>query len=65
MYAIEKFAGGFIVADYSGKRGKFGAAYSGTDGLWRDQPAGMPPFATKDDAETFKQALSESKGNNA
>jgi hypothetical protein len=32
-FAIEKYGKGFIVADYNGKRGKFGAAYAGRDGV--------------------------------
>lgn len=50
--AIESYGGGFILADYSGNRGKFGAAYCGSDGLWRDQPIGMEPFQTKEEAKT-------------
>lgn len=56
MMAVEKFGGGFIVSDYTGQRGKFGAAYAGKDGVWRDQPVGMPPFATQAEADAFKQA---------
>jgi hypothetical protein len=55
--AIEPYAGGFIVADYSGKRGRFGAAYAGTDGLWRDQPLAIPPFATKEAAEEWVMSI--------
>lgn len=42
-YAVESYGGGFILCDYSGKRGKFGAAYLGIDGEWRSQPMGMTP----------------------
>jgi len=37
-YKVEDFARGFIIVDYSGRRGKFGAAYTGKDMVWRDQP---------------------------
>ena len=47
-YAVESYGGGFILCDYSGKRGKFGAAYRGKDGEWRSQPIGMTPFATEE-----------------
>lgn len=55
-HSIESYGGGFIVADYTGKRGKFGAAYAGKDGVWRDQPVGIPPFATREDAEKWSDA---------
>jgi hypothetical protein len=56
-YAIEQYGNGFIVADYSGERGSHGAAFTGTDGVWRNQPIGMPPFASKDAAEAFVKEL--------
>ena len=51
QYKIEAYGRGCIVADYSGKRGKYGAAYMGREGVWNDQPIGMTPFATRKDAE--------------
>jgi hypothetical protein len=55
-WSIENYGKGVIVADYSGKRGKFGAAYAGRDGLWRDQPAGIDPFTDTQTAEAFAKA---------
>lgn len=52
-YKIEPYGKGFIVADYSGNRGKFGAAYAGKTGEWHIQPIALDPFATEDDAEKF------------
>lgn len=45
--SIEPYGGGFILADYSGKRGKVGASYCGSDNEWRDQPVGMTPFKSE------------------
>ena len=50
MYSVEPYGNGFILCDYSGNRGQFGAAYRGRDGEWRDQPIGIPPFDTEADA---------------
>ena len=55
-WAIENYGKGVIVADYSGKRGKFGAAYAGRDGVWRDQPSGLDPFTDAQTAEAFAKA---------
>ncbi len=52
-YAIENYGKGCIVADYSGNRGKFGAAYAGKDGEWHDQPIGIEPFTDTQTAEAF------------
>ena len=49
-YAVEPYGGGFILVDYSGKRGTFGAAYRGRGDVWFNQPSGMSPFATEADA---------------
>lgn len=49
-YAVEKYADGFILCDYSGKRGKFGAAYLGKCGDWKSQPLGLIPFLTEEKA---------------
>ena len=56
-YSIEPYGTGFLVADYSGKRGKHGAAYAGKDGVWRDQPVGISPFESRADAEKFASDL--------
>ena len=58
-YVIEAYGGGFIVVDYSGKRGQFGAAYTGSDGVWRSQPMGMTPFETQELANQFVKDLKE------
>jgi len=49
-YAVESYGGGFIVVDYSGKRGEFGAAYRGMGGEWRSQPVVQDPYPTEDAA---------------
>ncbi len=53
-YAVERYGKGFIVADYSGKRGRLGAAYAGRDGVWHDQPISVgEPFASEDAARQW------------
>lgn len=54
--AIEEFGNGYIVADYSGNRGRQGAAYAGVDGIWQDQPMGIDPFPTKLAAQIWADA---------
>ncbi len=49
-FAVESYAGGFMLVDYSGNRGKFGAAYTGTDMDWRSQPQVSCPFNSEDEA---------------
>lgn len=46
--AVESYAGGFMLADYSGERGE--AAYCGRSLQWRRIPSCSDPFATKEDA---------------
>ena len=46
--SVEKFANGFIIADYSGRRGE--AAYCGKSLGWINQPAVKDPFETELDA---------------
>ncbi|MDE1673814.1 hypothetical protein [Nocardia gipuzkoensis] len=46
-YDIEPYAGGFIIADYSGNRGHFGAAYAGVSLEWNEQPTVGDPFPTE------------------
>jgi hypothetical protein len=53
---IEDYAGGFIVVDYSGKRGKFSAAFVGKDGVWKHQPISLIPFETREAAEAWASA---------
>lgn len=62
-YAIESYGTGFIVADYSGERGRHGAAMAGLDGVWKSQPIGLTPFPTREAAEQFiaDAMLAESK----
>lgn len=52
-YAVESFGDGFIVADFSGERGKFGEAYMGADRKWHSQPINIDrhnTFKTEDEA---------------
>ena len=57
---IEPFSGGFIVADSSGKRGKFGEAYAGKDGKWKDQPSQVgAPFSTREEAVKWDMEAQE------
>ena len=46
--SVESYARGFVLADYSGKRGK--ASYCGRSLEWRRQPVCSDPFATEADA---------------
>lgn len=55
MYVIEYYGNGFIVADYSGKRGRHGAAYAGLDGAWHDQPTDIKEFPDEASARAFAQ----------
>jgi len=55
-YQIEPYADGYLVADYSGNRGAFGAAYAGRDGWWHDMPLNLDPFPSKETAETFAKS---------
>jgi viroplasmin and RNaseH domain-containing protein len=52
-FSIESYGGGYIVVDYSGNRGSFGAAYFGQDGTWNSQPIVRDPFASREAAEAF------------
>jgi len=52
-YAIEPYANGFLVAYYSGNRGKHGAAYCGVGGEWSSQPIVHDPFPDKASAEKY------------
>jgi len=45
-YAIEAYGKGYLIADYSGNRGKHGAAYRGVSDKWLDQPQVSDPFST-------------------
>lgn len=46
--SVESYAGGFILADYSGKRGE--ASYCGISMSWSTQPVVKDPFSTKSEA---------------
>lgn len=46
--AVERYGGGWILADYSGRRGE--ASYCGKSKNWRRQPAVPDPFDTEEDA---------------
>lgn len=53
--AVEPYGGGFILADYSGKRhdrrGRYPeCAYRGQFNEWTVQPIGLIPFATEAEA---------------
>lgn len=56
-YVIESYAGGYIIADYSGNRGSFGAAYRGVSDNWSDQPIVSDPIPSKQQAESIVQTL--------
>jgi hypothetical protein len=52
-YAVENYAGGFILCDYSGKRGSMGAGYMGADKIWYSQPIRInAPFEKETEAWT-------------
>lgn len=46
--AVERYAEGFILADYSGNRGE--ASYCGASMAWRRQPIVRDPFPTEEAA---------------
>jgi len=46
--SVESYARGFMLCDYSGKRGE--ASYCGRSMEWRRQPSCSDPFATEVDA---------------
>jgi hypothetical protein len=58
-YTIEAYGGGWIIADYSGNRGKFGAAYRGRSAEWHDQPIVNDPFAKEYDAQRMVAVLED------
>jgi len=45
---VEPYGGGFILADYSGKRGL--ASYCGVSLDWSTQPVVADPFQTREEA---------------
>lgn len=55
-YMIENYGKGVIVADYSGNRGEFGAAFAGKNGVWKDQPVNIEPFSDEETAKAFAEA---------
>ncbi len=46
---VEPYGGGFILADYSGKRGE--ASYCGRSLDWSRQPVVRDPFQSREKAE--------------
>jgi len=46
---VEPYGGGFILADYSGKRGE--AMYCGVSLDWSSQPIVTDPFPSREEAE--------------
>ena len=46
--AVEPYAGGFLLADYSGNRGQ--ASYCGRSMSWSSQPIVNDPFPTEESA---------------
>lgn len=46
---VEPYGGGFILADYSGKRGE--ASYCGSSLAWSKQPIVDDPFQSREKAE--------------
>jgi hypothetical protein len=60
-FAIEPIGHGFMAVDYTGSRGRFGAAYAGKDGAWHDQPISVrDPFDTREAAEDWARRQSYS-----
>lgn len=45
---VEPYGGGFILADYSGKRGE--ASFCGVSLDWRTQPIVSDPFPSQEEA---------------
>lgn len=56
-YAIEDYGTGYIIADYSGNRGKYGAAYAGVALDWDSQPIVRDPFPTEAAAQQAIEGL--------
>ena len=53
-FSIEPIGGGFVAVDYTGSRGRFGAAYAGQDGVWNDQPISVRvPFTSSEAARSW------------
>jgi hypothetical protein len=64
-YAIEEIGNGMVVVDYTGGRGQFGAAYAGSDGIWRDQPASVSnPFPSEAEASKWADTQSFQRAEN-
>lgn len=55
--AVESYADGFILADYSGNRGE--ASYCGVSMSWSRQPLIRDPFPTKEAAVKAGEAATE------
>lgn len=54
QFSIEPIGRGFMAVDYTGSRGRFGAAYAGKDGVWNDQPISVRnPFDSSDEARAW------------
>ncbi|MEE8151306.1 MAG: hypothetical protein V3T43_06280 [Nitrosomonadaceae bacterium] len=60
IYA-EKYGMGYMIANYTGDVGKFGAGYAGMEefskGIWNSQPITDTPFSTEEDAEKAIKSL--------
>lgn len=56
-YAIEPYGVGWIIADYSGRRGLHGAAYRGRSDYWESQPRVRDPFVLEQDARKVVREL--------
>lgn len=56
-YLVEPIGSGYMVVDTSGKRGKFGEAYMGSDGVWNFQPIVPCPFPDKESADKAVEEL--------
>ncbi len=52
---------GYMIANYTGDVGKFGAGYAGMEefskGIWNSQPITDTPFSTEEDAEKAIKSL--------
>jgi len=52
-YSIESFKDGLILVDYGGEHSKYGAAYCGREGIWKEVPEDLTPFKTEDEIWWF------------
>lgn len=59
-FEIEPIGTGFTVVDYSGRRGRFGAAYADARGVWHSQPMAVrEPFPSEAAARQWARDQSQ------